>query len=150
MDGKGYDIVVNIRNDVPNNDFLKKSQLIYSIEFYENKNVATSVTIPANSKAHVNLDVATNNSIHENAEKINSSDERKSKKRAYDPKHSPEPTFKEVDGGVKIDFHVMDESSFDLESAAERARRESLDALLKTDNPFLRLLIQMRRYCAVW
>ena len=50
VDGKGYDIVIDIRNDAPNGDYSKKEQIVYSIEFYENKNVATSVTVPANSK----------------------------------------------------------------------------------------------------
>ena len=60
-----------------------------SIEFYENKNVATSVTIPANSKAHVNLDVTTNDSISENSKKSNTfdkkiDDERKSISKSVD------------------------------------------------------------------
>jgi hypothetical protein len=41
-----------------------------------------------------------NNSIHENAEKINSTDERKSKNRLYDPKNDKDFTFEEVSGGI--------------------------------------------------
>ena len=71
----------------------KKEQFVYSIEFYENKNVATSVTVPANSKFSVNLDVAADNSISEKSQKNNTfdennskniSDERKSVKRSYE------------------------------------------------------------------
>lgn len=76
LDSKGYDIVVDIRNDVPNGKYSKKEQFVYSIEFYENKKVATSVTAPAKSKFSVNLDITTSNSISENGEKINTFDKK--------------------------------------------------------------------------
>ena len=102
---------------MPNNDFSKKSQLVYSIEFFENKNVATSVTIPANSKAHVQLDVTTNNSITENSENVkgngeNISDERKSVKRSYNPMDDVDDEGNKWErtenDGVKIIFSVPD------------------------------------------
>lgn len=62
-------------------------------------------------------------------------DLRYSRKRSYDPKNGKEPTFEEIEGGVKINFNDFDatksnDNSNDFE-AAENARREGLDALLK-------------------
>ena len=66
-------------------------------------------------------------------------DIRYSRKRAYDPKNGQDETFEEVEGGVKIHFndfepHKSNDNSNDFE-AAERARQESLDALLKNGEP---------------
>ncbi len=66
-------------------------------------------------------------------------DLRYSRKRAYDPKNGQDETFEEVEGGVKIHFndfepHKSNDNSNDFE-AAERARQESLDALLKNGEP---------------
>ena len=40
--------------------------------------------------------------------KINSSDERKSKNRLYDPKNDKDFTFEEVSGGIKVNFNDFD------------------------------------------
>ena len=101
-------------------------------------------------KAAGSAQISSDNSISENEEKINSSDERSSKNRSYDPKNGKEPTFEAVPGGVKINFNDFDtnksnDNSNDLVSkgssdreneawgyeAAEKARRESLDSLLE-------------------
>lgn len=82
------------------------------------------------------------------------STERKSKIRSYDPKNGKELTFEEVEGGVKINFNDFDtnksnDNSNDLApkgsssreneawgyAAADKARREGLDALLKDGEP---------------
>lgn len=62
-------------------------------------------------------------------------DIRYSRKRAYDPKNGQDITFEAVEGGVKVNFndfepHKSNDNSNDFE-AAERARQESLDALLE-------------------
>ena len=73
IDGKGYDIVIDIRNDVINGQYNKKQPFVYSMEFYENKKVGTSLATPASSKADVNLDVPTNNSIAHPDPNVNTS-----------------------------------------------------------------------------
>ncbi len=68
---KGYDIVVDVRNDVVNNDYATKEMYVYSIGFIENKNVGTSVAVPANSKASMHLDIPTDNSISQSPPNVN-------------------------------------------------------------------------------
>ena len=64
VDGKGYDVVINIRNDSKTGILADKTQFVYSMSFNENKKVATPVTTPASSKlVGVNLGVPTINSI---------------------------------------------------------------------------------------
>ena len=57
-------------------------------------------------------------------------DIRYSRKRTYDPKNGQDETYEDVPGGVKVHFNDIELGNNDFE-AAERARRESLDALLK-------------------
>ncbi len=50
VDGKGYDVVINVRNDSTGNNLADKEQFVYSMTFRENKKVASPVTTPASSK----------------------------------------------------------------------------------------------------
>ena len=69
VDGKGYDVIINIRNDSKTGSLADKTQFIYSMSFTENKKVATPITTPASSKlVGVNLGVSTNNSIPQNSD----------------------------------------------------------------------------------
>ncbi len=87
---------------------------------------------------------ATNNIIHDNLEKNNSFDERKYKS------SENEPDFEAVDGGVKVNFNDFStdksndksndfkrrrEQAPALQEDAERARKESLDSLVKNGEP---------------
>jgi hypothetical protein len=63
VDGKGYDVLINVRNDVLQSDYSTKEEYVYSIRFRDNKNVTTSLVRHATSKATSKLDAATNNSI---------------------------------------------------------------------------------------
>ena len=90
-------------------------------------------------KAAGSAQTSSNNSIPETTEKINSSDERKSKKRSYDPKNGKDITFEEVQGGVKVNFNDFDtaksnDKSNDFE-VAEKTRKDSLDALIENTEP---------------
>ena len=60
----GYRTVLcPVRLDVPNGDYSMKEEYIYSIQFRDNKNVATSVVSPASSKVLGKLDVTTESSL---------------------------------------------------------------------------------------
>lgn len=67
VDGKGYDVVINIRNDSQSGNLLDKTQFVYSISFNQNKKVATPVTTPAKEKqVGVNVGVTTyTDSVHQ-------------------------------------------------------------------------------------
>ena len=69
VDGKAYDVMVNVRNDVIKNDYSTKEEYVYSIRFRDNKMVATSLVHHATSKATSEFDIATTNSISQNSEK---------------------------------------------------------------------------------
>ena len=69
VDGKAYDVMVNIRIDVDNNNYSKKEEYVYSIRFRDNKTVATSLFHPASSKATRQFDATTNDIISQNSEK---------------------------------------------------------------------------------
>ena len=47
VDGKGYDVYVDIRNDMKNKNYKNKKEFVYRIRFDNNDNVDTSVTVPA-------------------------------------------------------------------------------------------------------
>ncbi|MBQ8387742.1 MAG: hypothetical protein IJX46_02315 [Clostridia bacterium] len=67
VDGKGYDVVINIRNDSKTGNLDDKTQYVYSMSFTENKKGQPSVTVPASSKqASVNLRAPSANSIPQN------------------------------------------------------------------------------------
>ena len=76
VDGKAYDVMVNIRIDVENNNYSKKEEYVYSIRFRDNKSVATSLFHPASSKATRQFDAATNNIISQNSEKSTSAEKK--------------------------------------------------------------------------
>lgn len=67
-----------------------------------------------------------------NKKPTESTDIRYSRKRSYDPKNGQDETYEEVPGGVKVHFNDIELGNNDF-VAAERARRESLNDLLKSD-----------------
>ncbi len=50
VDGKAYDVLINIRTDSRAGDYSDKEQFVYSIRFRDNKTAATPVASPATSK----------------------------------------------------------------------------------------------------
>lgn len=71
VDGKGFDVIVNVRVDVPGGSYSSKEEFVYSILFKDNKTVATSVVSPASSKVLRQNDVATKNIIDQDIENVN-------------------------------------------------------------------------------
>ena len=71
VDGKGYDVIVNVRLDTANNDFSTKEEYVYSIRFTDNKTVATSILSPADSKLLSQVDVTTNTNVPQNTPVVN-------------------------------------------------------------------------------
>ena len=47
VDNKAYDVLVNVRNDVVQNDYSTKEEYVYSICFRDNKKATTSLVHPA-------------------------------------------------------------------------------------------------------
>ncbi len=76
VDGKAYDVVINIREDVPSNNYSKKEHYVYSVMFQDNKKAATSVSSPATSKVLSQIDVTANNSIADDSGFVKSSGEK--------------------------------------------------------------------------
>jgi len=119
---ENYDIEILVRDK-------GKRQFLYEIKFKENKkSPQQSMTDKSASTAPLG-DVENDTRISQKKQSVNSSDERSSKNRSYDPKNDNEPTFEEVPGGVKVDFHLFDDAPHAREQAAEQTRKESLDAL---------------------
>lgn len=50
VDGKAYDVLINVRTDSQLGDYSDKEQFVYSIRFRDNKTAATPVASPATSK----------------------------------------------------------------------------------------------------
>lgn len=71
VDGKGFDVIVNVRVDVPGSTYSAKEEFVYSILFKDNKTVATSVVSPARSKVLRQNDVATNSIIDQDIDNVN-------------------------------------------------------------------------------
>ena len=70
VDGAGYDVVVNVRNDSKTGNLSDKTRFVYSISFVSNGKRATPVTVPPSKKSvSVNLAIALDNSIPQNSEK---------------------------------------------------------------------------------
>ena len=88
VDGKAYDVMVNIRIDVINNDYSRKEEYVYSIRFRDNKTVATSLVHPATSKATSEFDITTNNSISQISEKSTSKGKFSFKEESSDNKNT--------------------------------------------------------------
>lgn len=58
VDGKAYDVLINVRLDDASNNWTAKERYVYSIRFRDNKTAATSVASPASSKVLHQGDVA--------------------------------------------------------------------------------------------
>ena len=72
VDGKAYDVMVNVRIDVINNNYSTKQEYVYSIRFRDNKKVATSLVHHATSKATSQFDAATiNDSVPQSKKFVN-------------------------------------------------------------------------------
>lgn len=79
VDGKGYDVVVNIRNDSATGNLAEKEQFVYSLTFRENKKVAPPITTPATQKqVSVKSGVSTAESISQNQDSVNRNSEKSS------------------------------------------------------------------------
>ena len=79
VDGKGYDVVINIRNDFASGNLADKEQFVYSMTFKENKKVVPPITTPASKKqVSVKLEASTNDSITQPEESVNTFDEKSS------------------------------------------------------------------------
>lgn len=66
VDGKGYDITINVRMDVPGGDYTKKSRCVYSIDFVANKKQLPPGTIITQSNSSVNSEATANTTVSQN------------------------------------------------------------------------------------
>ena len=109
VDGKGYDVVINIRNDSQSGNLSDKIQFVYSVSFSQNKKVATPVTTPAKEKqASVKVGVTTyTDSVHQKNDVVNPSDEKTSKNSgesfSYTPADEQELTRMARDGEISAE-----------------------------------------------
>lgn len=76
VDGKAYDVVINVRTDSRKGDYSDKEQYVYSIRFRDNKIAATPVASPARSKVLRVDGVAVDNSVPDSGQNVKQNDVR--------------------------------------------------------------------------
>ena len=70
VDGKAYDVVINVRADSRKGDYSDKEHYVYSIRFRDNKTAATPVASPARSKVLRVDGVAVDNSVPDSGQNV--------------------------------------------------------------------------------
>ena len=80
VDGKAYDVMINVRNDVVQSNYSTKEEYVYSIRFRDNKVAATSLVHPATSKATSQFDTTADAIIPQNPNLSSTSEKKVSNK----------------------------------------------------------------------
>ena len=122
VDNKAYDVLVNVRNDVVQNDYSTKEEYVYSICFRDNKKATTSLVHTATSKATSQLDVVINSSISQSAEKSTGSAKKVSENSDKIPKSARKSGYFEAkleeESGIEKSIGKLGEGA--IESVAGR------------------------------